>query len=773
MPPCLRQHRAAWCCCLLAAVAGAARAAGPADKALRSPTADQIPVAEMQPAIEGAVAAGVASVMARILAEENASGLAYPPRVARKVIGKKTVPARRVTYEEPVYEIEYAEVEQLVPETSAGQPTGGFVRKKVRVAVRQKLVGKRTRERLVADPEGKETMEVSEYGPGGPDVYEANQLGLNAMALYVLARAGHAHHEAGERLAQSLSEKLDTYGIPDTTFDVAWLAAAFTALGKDSLHAPLAERLVSKLIDGQIREKGEPRGLWGPVCIHYPYFAKLFAMQGQLQQQLEVELPKMLERATPQQQEALAKQGREMRKVYFAFLKAYRAASSQGTRMMEITRAWQADEQAVLPGLPLYVYNRVVADVESTAVALFALAAAQQAGMLPAETERVAIRGRKVHPTEKTEATLKLAGETLGDALGKDGGCRALTLQAVNTGFDKSGLPIPGLPYKGTWPALLDLETAVTCASGLVAIDALAAASAEAAKPVAARREPARDRVLALAQRWYDDSAVGRNVRWHAPFDQLQVTDGELAKSAAVPVPEAKPSTVTELPWGGRHAQYAVLPGFTAAFADVPADRRLDDPLYRKLAFRLVGLQDAHGQWTAAAGRFSSGDVALAIERHAASLHNRYQVNAPKDPKQAHSFHELAHIAYASNDDGQGFATLASLLFLLPAIEGPVKLAAVPILPEPVAAATDEGEPKKKQPLTPATAAARGVERPNAARAAVYEAILAAAGAKSEATPAVAAAPTEKPDAPATPPAPAPEEDDGLGKVEDLLKPAP
>jgi hypothetical protein len=490
-----------------------------------------------------------------------------------------------------------------------------------------------------------------------------------------------------------------------------------------------------------------------------------------LHQQLEVELPKMLERATPQQQEALAKQGREMRKVYFEFLKAYRAASSQGTRMMEITRDWQADEQTVLPGLPLYVYNRVVADVESTAVALFALATAKQAGMLPAETERVAIRGRKVHPAEKTEATLKLAGETLGEAIAKDGVCRALTLQTVNTGFDKAGLPIPGLPYKGTWPALLDLETAVTCASGLVAIDALTAASAEAAKPVAVRRQPVRDRVLALAQRWYDDSAVGRNVRWHAPFDQLQVTDGELADSARVPVPEAKAVPVADLPWGGRHAPYAVLPGFAAAFADVPADRRLDDPLYRKLAFRLVGLQDAHGQWTAAPGRFSSGDVALAIERSAASLHNRYQVKAPNDRQQAHSYHELAHISSASNDDGQGFATLASLLFLLPAVEGQAKLAGVPILPESGAAA-DESEPTKR-PLSPATAAAQGVERPNVARAAVYESILAAVGAKPEKAPAVAAAPAEKPDAPAAPPAPAPEEDDGLGKVEDLLKPAP
>ena len=123
MPPCRRPPHVAWCCCLLAAVAGAARAAGPADKALRSPTADRIPIAEMHAAIDSAVAAGVASVMARIMAEGNESGLAYPPRVARKEIGKKTVPARRVPYEEPVYEVEYAEVEQLVPETSAGQPT--------------------------------------------------------------------------------------------------------------------------------------------------------------------------------------------------------------------------------------------------------------------------------------------------------------------------------------------------------------------------------------------------------------------------------------------------------------------------------------------------------------------------------------------------------------------------------------------------------------------------------------------------------------------------
>lgn len=756
--------------CLVAAMAVAA---GPADVALRSPPAERIPVAEMQPAIEGAVSAGVASILARILAEGNDSGLAYPPAMTRKAIGTKSVPARRVTYTEPVIEWEYAQVEQLVPETSAGQPTGGFVKRKVSVPVRSKQVGTRTREHLVPDPNGTETMEVNEYGPGGPDIYGANVFGLNAMALFTLIRAGHPHHEATERLAQSLADKIGAYGIPDTTFDVAWLAAAFAALGKDSLHAPWTEKLVSKLIDGQIREKGEPRGLWGPVCIHYPYFAKLFEMQGQLQHQLDVELPKLLERTPPQQQEPLIKQGKEMRKVYFEFLKAFRAASSQGTRMMAITRQWQADERTVLPGLPYYVYNRVVADIESTAVALFALAEAEKAGMLPAESDRVAIRGRKVHPPEKTEAALKLAGEKLGDAIGQDGSCRALTFQATNTGFDKSKLPIPGLPWKGKWSPLVDLETAVTCANGLVAIDMLTAASAEAAKPVADKRAPTRDRVLAIAQRWYDDSAVGSKVKWVEPFDTLVVTQAELAKSGTLSVPEAKPMAVAELPWGGRNAQYAVLPGFGRGFADVPAKDLVEQPLYRKVAYRLLGLQDANGQWTAKPGHVSSASAALMMSLYAEALHQSYQAIAPKEPKRANSFYELMYSNFGSGDDSQGFATLASLLFLLPAIEGPAKLGGVPILPAPAAPAEDADPAKPPPPpLPPATAAARGAERPNAARAAVYDAILAAAAVPAPAAPAAAPA-AAKPDA-APPAKPAePVADDGLGKVEDLLKPTP
>jgi hypothetical protein len=127
---------------------------------------------------------------------------------------------------------------------------------------------------------------------------------------------------------------------------------------------------------------------------------------------------------------------------------------------------------------------------------------------------------------------------------------------------------------------------------------------------------------------------------------------------------------------------------------------------------------------------------------------------------------------FESNDDNQGYATLASLLFLLPAIEGPVKLGGVPILPPPAAPA-EEADPAKPQPPPPATAAARGVERPNPTRAAVYEAVLAAAAVPAPAAAPAATPAAAKPDAkpPAKPAEPV--EDDGLGKVEDLLKPTP
>lgn len=756
---------------LLAAscLAGRPAQAAKIDMELAAPAANHIPVPHMESAVERAVANGVASVMARVLADGNSFGLAFPPRVTRKQIGTKEVPARRVTYKHDIFKHEYATVEQLVPEMSAGRPTGGFVRAKVSVLVKSTKVGTEERQHLVHDPNGTETMKVAEYGPGGPDVYEAYLPGLNGMALYVLAKSGHKDHEATGRLAAAIAEKLSEFGISDLTFDVAWLAAGFCALGSDSLHDDLARELVGKLIDGQIREKGDPKGLWGPVCIHYAYFAKLFETQAILQNELEVKLPKMLEQANPQQQAGLVKQGQELRKVLSAFQRAYRTTSSVGTRMMDVTKPWQIADTSIIPGLPLYIYNRVVADVESTAVAAFALAEARRNGLLPAETPRVAIRGKKVHPAEKADVALKLAADKLAGSIHEDGGFGGLVLQAINTGFDKSKLPLVGVPYKGEVPPLLDVESAATNVSGQAALEFLAAAAPEAMKSHEEVRAKARARAAAVAARWYEESAKGLKGRWTNVYEGLTVSKAALKASEKLPYPEYTPTPVDKLPWGGMSATFEIVPCFMGLIDRQEGTKPLADDLCRQLAYRLVGQQDSSGQWVGARGDIaSSATDALAIADVAKSWHRALDLDRDIGIGDPIKFQTMLRFGWAVDRDhwlqGEVYPTLASLVFLVQLLDGPANVDGVTLVPE----VKPEGD-AEPAPISSSDAASKA-ERASMARSELYDAVLASMKYTAADVPVASATKdAAKPEADA---APAPETDENgeeLGKVDDLL----
>jgi hypothetical protein len=744
-----------------------------ASAALATPTPAHIPATQLRPAVEQAVANGVGTLMARILASGNDTGLAFPPRITRKIIGVKKVPARRIQVEEPVYEHEYATVDAVVPELSAGQPTGRFVKGKRSVVVKTKKVGTKTVDRLVYDPAGSDQMDTNVLGPGGPDVYEVNWFGLNGMAVYVLARSGHGQHPATVKCAEALARRVEEFGISDHTFDVAWMAAGFTSLGKDSKHAKLAADLVSRLIDGQIREKGDPRGLWGPVCVHSSYYAKLFEIQEGVRRQLEVELPKMIEAAAPQQQAALLKQGKEMRRVNADFQRAFRNASSQGTRMLEVTQPYRFGEHSLLAGLSHYFYNHAVADIESTAVATFALAEAKRAGVLPAETLRASIRGKRVHPAEKTAAGLKLAAEKLGGAIGADGGFTSLTLQAVNTGFDKSKVPIPGVPYKGDFPPLLLLETAVTCVSGQSAMEFLARTSPDVMEDFQEQRDRARTRARAIAERWYRESSKGFKPRWRSVYQSLSVVKSELSNSPPLTFPPVVARSVDELPWGTEAAAYEVALGFVGLFASDSGAALFDDGLYRQIAYRLVGLQDANGQWTdSSMSLFSSAKDALVFNAVALNWHRAVvDRGLVLDIAEKVPYTDVLQRAPFGNlpvIDAGGYPTLASLVVLLQSIDEPVSLAGVTLAPE--AEPATGAEPDAAAP-PPSLTAVRGADRPNAALSALYDAVLDSLQPRPADPPAAAA----KPPAAKAEPAPAesgqPEED--LGKVEDLLETSP
>lgn len=760
--------RAAWAGCLVLAIgiAPVARAAGRVDAALAAPPAEKIPADRLKPAVEQAVASGAAALMARILADGNEFGLAVPPRVVRKRIGTKKIPARKEMVTEDVYENEYAEVDQLVPELSAGAPTGRFVKGKVKVVTKSRKVGTRQVERLIADPEGSYTKEVPEYGPGGPDVYELNLPGFNGMALWILVNAGQREHAATTRLAGGISELVATCGISDHTFDVAWLAAGLVALGPDSDHARLAKELVGKLVDGQVREKGEARGLWGPVCINYGYFSRLFDMQQQLRHEVEVRLPQALAALPPQQQGALVKQGQEMKQLLTDVGRSLRSVSSLGTRLIDVTEPHRPVETIVMPGLPTYIYNRVVVDVESTAAATFALAEARRAGMLPPETPRVTIRGKKAHPGEKTEPALKLAAERLAAAIRPDGGCTSLVRQGVTTGFDKSSLKLAGVPFTGAHPALFEIETAATDVSGQAALEFLAAAAPDAVKACAAQRERAGERAAAIARRWYTASAAGYSAKaWPNVYQSLKVSQADLTKSAALPQPPLEALPVDELPWGRTAAFYEVVPQFSGLFAADRGAALFDSDLFRLIAYRLVSLQGDDGQWKGPrANPLSSGFDALAMETIAARWHrtlaNGKQLKVGDPVTFQTMLRPLCAPDYDVMPDAALYATLTSLAFLVRAIEQPVSVAGVQLLPEQAGG----------EPLSAERAAALG-KRPNAARAALFDAVLGIQKVSADDVPVAAPASASSGQDSADQPADEPAED--LGAVEDLLAPQP
>lgn len=785
--------RALSLCLVISGVAGGPlEAADPtAQRGLSAPDAKHIPAAQLELAARQAVANGAATILARILASGNDTGLAYPPQASRKLIGFEEVAARKVTVELAVYKDEWKDVEQMVPEMSEGMPTGRFIPGKVRKLVSRTKIGTKPHDTFVPDPAGTDTMKVPKYERSGPDLYEQNLLGLNGMALYVLARAGLGGHAATRQFAKALDERIREFGVSDHTFDVAWLAAGFSALGAESPYRERAEQLIGKLIDGQIREKGDPQGLWGPVCISYPYFAKLLEIQDQMRLELEVNLPKKLEAANPQQQVVLAKQGQEMRKVYSEFTRTFRDVSSYGLQMQKITEPFTISETARLPALPLYVYTRVVADVESTMVAAFALAEAKRAGLLPRETDRVAIRGKKVAVPEKTATALKAAAARVAQAIGSDGGCSMLTLQAVNHGFDKCRIPIPGVPAKEEPPPLFAAETACSCANGLAALESLATIDADVVKGFDAERDRARKRVTAIAERWYTETAPDPKSRrpWASVYDRFSVSKAALKESAALPLPEPASPPLNELPWGGVAAKYAILPALATVFDGESARGVLENGLYRQIAYRLVGLQDVNGQWLQPGyDVFSSGKDALALDAMGMLAHQQLNhrgdgVSFTKaDPVtfqvmlnhyRANELKRGGWAGAASVDPGV-FATLASMLFLLQGIDGPVDVAGITLRPD-ASGATEPPATNDKQATsprqTPSLLAVTGAERPNAERASLLDAVLAAQQIKPPVAPAAKAEGAASAPAPAAVPAPdAEKEDDGLGSIDDLLE---
>jgi hypothetical protein len=747
-----------------------------------APAGDQIPTTVLAPAIRQSVANGAAALVARIMAPSNPQKLAFPPAqtLVTRVVEIEKIPAKRVSQEQPVWEHEYGEVEKLVPIIESGQPTGRFQKVKQRVVVKSKQVGTTTRTVLVPDPYGTETIERPKTvrEPGGPAAWAPNLPGLNGMALYVLVKAGLGKHPATVKHAAALAAHADqTKGLPDTTFDVAWMAAGFAALGAESPHAALADRLLGKLVDGQIRE-GKIDGMWGPVCANTLHFGRLFNVNQKVREELDVNIPKLLATANPVQTKQIVATGEAMRAVATAYDRTHRDVFRLGMRLKEIQGPFGIADTDTVPGVPFNAFQWVVTDIESTEAATFALAEAQRREMLPEETERIAIKGKKIHPPSKTDAVLKAAAKRLAEALERDEATTGLVQVALNKGLDKTGFPVALVTDGEAPPALFDTATACTAVAAQATVEWLVEADPDLAKLLDPARKGAHDRAKRIAARWFAESAVPTAPVWQGVYQATTVSHADLKKSATVPAP-AKAADVDALPMGPAGCLYRLVPGFRGLFTDkTSAKDRLADGLFRQIAYRLVVLQDQNGQWSSPGNQFLSSALEalniarMAAEQHAALNRDPGKINLPDPlPYETLLTLRLPRVlpSGAVHPDAAAFATLSSLVFLVDGLEKPVSLEGIPI--HPTTATEPPKEPGDAAPppvpwAAPADAA-RSVARPNAALPALVDAATAAAGSAITNPPPAVAAPAGKP--PAKPEKKT--DDDDVGTFEDLLTP--
>jgi hypothetical protein len=457
--------------------------------------------------------------------------------------------------------------------------------------------------------------------------------------------------------------------------------------------------------------------------------------------ELNTVIPKKLQTASPAEQGKLVAMGKEMKAFADIYQQTQRDVFRAGTRLTNILASYAVSETLHLPGMPLNAYQWVVSDVESTEAAAFAIAVGKQAGLLPKETERGKIKGKTVMPPLKTDAVLRLAAKRLAAAIDESGGSTALAFATENKNLKDTGFPAPLLNHDRL-PRLFNNQTASTCVAALDAIESLVAADAALNKQLEAPRKRARERVKQIAARWYKESATPGAVGWKGMYQGITISHADLKESDELPLLPESDSAIDSLAWGPLGAMYRIVPGFRGLFAgEKPKDRYQDD-LFREIAYRLVALQDQNGQWSHPGSHMQSTAVECLHINRVAVYWNRHliahgELKTVPDPIPYDLMinHGAVHNPWmgGGSNDAALFPTLASLVFLVEAIDEPVSLDGIQIRPETSSEPDPSGKPDPKR--TP-VGAAGSVARPNVMRTDLFGSLV---GAKSGAKPAAAA----------------------------------
>ncbi|MCJ8332346.1 MAG: hypothetical protein MJH11_20485 [Lentisphaeria bacterium] len=307
--------------------------------------------------------------------------------------------------------------------------------------VRSRRVTKRTKtgERTVHHPihnnkkETTHTQKLPIYGPGGTESVYNGFYAQNAMSIFALLKAGvKPTDEDFRKSINTVTDYVNAYGIPDNTYDLAWLIIAYVNLPKTVTLKRECQGMINKLLLGQI-DSGPAKGLWGSVCVNNLLISRM------MEHELEVhdnEVLKWQEQLKKHPKKKRYKKKIEAGKARLTqFVKYYDTLSSKCLEYERIQH-WQSMEprpdallhlqlkRASIEGLPVYIFKEQTADIESTGLVLMALREAEKNGYLP-ERPRVPnfmTRKKPIIKVLSTKEIIALASQKISNMQRKKGG---------------------------------------------------------------------------------------------------------------------------------------------------------------------------------------------------------------------------------------------------------------------------------------------------------------------------------------------------------------
>jgi hypothetical protein len=462
---------------------------------------------------------------------DNPMGYAFPPtsrgKPERYVDVERRYSSKTVT--RPVYELRYETV-IVMKAVKEGSRTELKPVPERRV-VGKKQVGTRDVEVLVLDPNGSivRTEKRPVFGAGGLDLEPAGWLGNNAMALTALLRCGVTPEKEPvlEKLGDRLSRHIDAFGTPDSTWDLAWAIVAFAEY-PNARYSGHLERLCGRLLCGQIAQ-GRGKGLWGPVCVSPTLLRQLCEELSSIPAAPPKSAPRPARKpggGMPVNPNFAAQAKIELARE--RMFNAFKAVSMHASRFAKATQYETLKDEhnsygndVRLPGWPINLYREVTADLESTALAAYALRVYAEHLTLPATIDFP--RGTSVATDFSTREALAGALVAVSRAQRNDGSWNEMVVwqpvdefrNGTEGQFGPNVQPSEDLPSQS--PPIATAEACAAMEDLLAALDHVQPAKKSRLKPHAAkgpkpanRAKPPKPIQLAAPAQYREQIAKGR-----------------------------------------------------------------------------------------------------------------------------------------------------------------------------------------------------------------------------------------------------------------------